>query len=114
VSDWFRRAGESLILEIHVQPGAARSEVAGLHDGRLKVRLAAPASEGRANAALVEFIATQLGAAKRDVSIEAGMSSRRKRVQVIGATCAPETLLDPAGCLGAGVQGRRGKRRFSG
>lgn len=97
-----------------MQPGAARSEIAGVHDGRLKVRLAAPASEGRANAALVEFIAARLGAAKRDVSIAAGTNSRRKRVRVIGATRAPEALLDPAGCPGAGVQGRRAKRRFSG
>jgi len=114
VSDWFRRSGESLILEIHVQPGAARTAVAGLHDGRLKLRLAARAREGRANAALVEFIAAQLGAAKRDVSIEAGASSRRKRVKVVGATRAPEVMLARADCSSAGVQGRRGKRRFSG
>jgi len=56
-------------------------------------RLAARASDGRANAALLEFIAARLGAAKRDVSIEAGATSRRKRVRVIGAVCAPETLL---------------------
>jgi uncharacterized protein (TIGR00251 family) len=93
VSRWYRRAEEALVLELHVQPGATRTEVAGLHDGRLKVRLAARASDGRANAALLEFIAARLGAAKRDVSIEAGATSRRKRVRVVGAVCAPETLL---------------------
>jgi uncharacterized protein (TIGR00251 family) len=93
VSGWFRHAGERLLLEVQVQPGAARTEVAGLHDGRLKIRLGARAIDGRANAALVQFIAERLGVAKRDVTIEAGATSRRKRVQVIGATRAPEALL---------------------
>jgi uncharacterized protein (TIGR00251 family) len=93
VSGWFRHAGERLLLEVQVQPGAARTEVAGLHDGRLKIRLGARAIDGRANAALVQFIAERLGVAKRDVTIETGATSRRKRVQVIGATRAPEALL---------------------
>ena len=93
MSGWFRHAGERLLLEVQVQPGAARTEVAGLHDGRLKIRLGARAIDGRANAALVQFIAERLGVAKRDVTIEAGATSRRKRVQVIGATRAPEALL---------------------
>jgi len=78
-----------------VQPGAARTQVSGLHDGRLKVRVAARATDGRANAALVEFIAAGLGVAKRDVLIEAGTSSRRKRLQVIGAASEPDVLLEP-------------------
>ena len=93
MSAWYRRTGARLMLEVHVQPGAKRSEVAGLHDGRLKVRIAAPAADGRANAALVAFVSAQLGAARRNVSIEAGLTSRRKRLQVIGATQPPETML---------------------
>ena len=81
------------MLDVHVQPGAARTEVAGLHDGRLKLRLAARATDGRANAALVAFIAARLGVSKRDVSIESGLNSRRKRVRVIAPAHAPETLL---------------------
>ena len=88
-----RRAGERWLLELHVQPGAARTEVAGVHDGRLKLRLAARAVDGRANAALTEFIAGRLGAAKRDVTIEAGAASRRKRVSVTSAARTPEALL---------------------
>jgi len=64
-----------------------------LHDGRLRVRVAARATDGRANAALVEFIAAGLGVAKRDVLIEAGTTSRHKRVRVIGARRAPDELL---------------------
>jgi uncharacterized protein (TIGR00251 family) len=80
---------------VHVQPGAARTQVSGLYDGRLKVRVAARATDGRANAALVEFIAAGLGVAKRDVLIEAGTTSRRKRLHVIGATRVPDVLLEP-------------------
>lgn len=93
IARWFRRAGERVLIEVHVQPGASRTEVVGLHGERLKIRLAARAVEGEANACLVEFLAEQLGAARRDVSIEAGGTSRAKRVAVRGARLGPETLL---------------------
>ena len=69
-----------LVLELHVQPGAKRTEFAGQHGERLKVRLAAPPVDGKANAALIEFLAEHYGVPKRNVSIEAGLSSRQKRV----------------------------------
>jgi uncharacterized protein (TIGR00251 family) len=79
---------------LHVQPGARRTEAAGLHGERLKIRLAARAVDGAANAALVAYLAERLGAARRDVVIEAGESSRQKRVSVAGASRPPETLLE--------------------
>jgi uncharacterized protein (TIGR00251 family) len=90
---WFRRDGDCLVLELHVQPGAGRTGVAGLHGGRLKIRLAARAVDGAANDQLVEFLAAALGAARRDVMIEAGVASRTKRVSVRGAKRGPEALL---------------------
>ena len=80
------------MLELHVQPGAARTEVAGLYGGRLKLRLAARAVDGKANAALIAFLAERLGAARRDVTIEAGHTGRAKRIAVRGARRGPETL----------------------
>ena len=74
-----------MILELHVQPGAPRSEFAGEHGGRLKLRLAAPANDGKANAELVEFLARFFGVPKRSVRIAAGLKSRRKRVVIEGA-----------------------------
>ena len=74
-----------MILELHVQPGASRSEFAGEHGGRLKLRLAATAVEGKANAELVEFLADYFGVPKRSVRIAAGLKSRRKRVIIEGA-----------------------------
>lgn len=71
-----------MVLELHVQPGAARSEFAGMHGERIKVRLAARAIDGKANEALVEFLAAHYGVAKRNVRIVAGLKSRQKRVVI--------------------------------
>ncbi|MEX0637831.1 MAG: DUF167 domain-containing protein [Burkholderiales bacterium] len=77
-----RPSGGAVVLELHVQPGAARSEFAGRHGERIKVRLAARAIDGEANDALVEFLAAHYGVAKRNVRIIAGLKSRRKRVAI--------------------------------
>jgi uncharacterized protein len=74
-----------VILDLHVQPGASRSEFAGEHGGRLKVRLAAPPVDGKANEALIEFPAAYFRVPRRNVRITAGLRSRRKRVVVEGA-----------------------------
>jgi len=78
-----------------VQPGAKRSEVAGLHGEALKLRLTAPPVESRANEALVEFLANTLGVPKSSVRIVKGGSARRKTVLV----AAPQA---DAACLLAG------------
>jgi len=71
-----------VILELHVQPGAARSEFAGKHGERIKVKLAARAVDGKANAALIEFLAEHFKVPRRSVRIESGLKSRRKRVVI--------------------------------
>lgn len=68
-----------------MQPGASRSEFAGRHGERIKVRLAARAVDGKANAALVEFLAQHYRVPKRNVRIESGLKSRQKRVVIEGA-----------------------------
>ncbi|MDF3009480.1 MAG: hypothetical protein K0S03_276 [Burkholderiales bacterium] len=73
-----------MILDLHVQPGARVSEFAGRHGERIKVRLAARAVDGKANEALIEFLAAHYGVAKRDVRIVAGLKSRQKRVEISG------------------------------
>jgi uncharacterized protein (TIGR00251 family) len=73
-----------VILEVHVQPGARRSEFAGRHGERIKIRLAAPAVDNKANEALVEFLAAHYGVPRRSVRIAAGLKSRRKRVVIEG------------------------------
>jgi len=68
-----------------VQPGAKRSEFAGRHGERIKLRLAAPPVEGKANAALIEFLAGYFGVPRRNVTIVSGAKSRAKRVALEGA-----------------------------
>jgi uncharacterized protein (TIGR00251 family) len=72
----------SVRLEVYIQPRASRSEVAGLHDGVIKIRVAAPAFENAANLALVEFVAVALGVARRSVRIVSGQTSRRKVLEI--------------------------------
>ena len=85
---WVREAPGGVILEILVQPRASRTRVIGEHDGRLKIQLAAPPVDGEANAALVDFLAHELGARRSDVTIERGDTGRRKTVRVAGLTAA--------------------------
>lgn len=73
-----------MTLELHVQPGASRTEFAGKHGERIKVRLAARAQDGKANDALIEFLAQHYGVPKRSVRITAGLKSRQKRVVIDG------------------------------
>jgi uncharacterized protein (TIGR00251 family) len=93
VSEWYRRNGEVLTLTLHVQPGAKRTDVAGLHGEALKIRLAAPPIEGRANEALLKFIAEAFGVPQRQVELKQGGQSRHKVVAITGSKIAPESLL---------------------
>jgi uncharacterized protein (TIGR00251 family) len=88
---WARRTADGWSLALHVQPGAKRPGVAGLHGDRLKVRVAAPALDGRANDALIEFLAGKLGLPKARVTVARGERSRDKLVAVSGA-CDPARL----------------------
>jgi uncharacterized protein (TIGR00251 family) len=93
VSEWYRRSGDVLTLTLHVQPGAKRTEVAGLHGEALKIRLAAPPIEGRANEALLKFIAESFDVPLRQVELKQGGQSRHKVVAVTGSRVAAESLL---------------------
>jgi uncharacterized protein len=73
-------------LEVYIQPRASKTEFAGMHDGLIKIRIAAAAVENAANRALVEFVAGQLGIAKRCVRVVSGAASRRKVLEIDGAS----------------------------
>jgi len=79
---WLHDTNGSFSLEIHVQPGARRSQVIGLHGDRLKVAVQAPPVDGRANAAVIELIAGRLDCRSSAVMIAAGENSRDKRVRI--------------------------------
>ncbi len=83
--DWLRATDNGVILSVHAQPGAKRSEVSGLHGTALKIRLAAPAVDGKANAALLAFLARLLDVPRAAISLESGHNSRHKTLRIDGA-----------------------------
>ena len=79
---------DGAFLPVLVQPRAARDRLVGLHDDRLKVQLTAPPIDGKANAALVRFLAKALGVPRSAVRVAKGLTSRRKLVEIEGVTVA--------------------------
>jgi uncharacterized protein (TIGR00251 family) len=70
------------LLDVLIQPRAARTELAGLHDGRLKLRLTAPPVDGAANSALVAFLADRLSVPRGAVEVASGETGRRKTIRI--------------------------------
>ena len=77
-----------LTFQVYVVPRASRSEIAGEHNGALRVRLAAAPVDGAANRELVALLARALGVSRSAVEINAGYNSKTKRVAV--RECKPE------------------------
>jgi uncharacterized protein (TIGR00251 family) len=74
----------TVVLRLSVSPGAGRSAVVGRHGDALKVRVGAPPERGRANEAVVQLVASVVGAKPKDVTLVSGDTSRSKRVAVKG------------------------------
>ncbi|MBI5781750.1 MAG: YggU family protein [Rhodocyclales bacterium] len=85
-----RQEREAVVLALHVQPGAKRSQWAGRHGEALKLRVAAPAVEGKANEALVRFLAEFCGVPRAAIEIVQGETGRAKRVRI--ATSDPQAV----------------------
>jgi len=73
-----------IVLRVRVTPRAGRDALAGWQDGVLRVRLAAVPVDGKANAALVRFLAKLLGVTPRDVQLLSGETAREKRLTISG------------------------------
>jgi uncharacterized protein len=74
------------LIDIHVQPGARKTEVVGLYGEAIKIKVAATPERGIANDALVDFIAEKLGMAKHAVKLVRGRTGRNKTIAVEGMT----------------------------
>ncbi|WP_461209990.1 DUF167 domain-containing protein [Desulfocurvus sp. DL9XJH121] len=74
------------LLTVWVQPGARKSEVDGVHDGRLRIRLQAPAVENKANKALAAFVAELFKIRKNRVTLVQGEKSRAKTLRIESET----------------------------
>jgi uncharacterized protein (TIGR00251 family) len=78
MNEYIRISGDQIHLDIKAIPGASRTELAGVKDNRLRVRIAAAPEDGKANGELIAFFARLLGCPKRDLVLERGEKSRQK------------------------------------
>ena len=90
MSSWHRHDAQAacLTLQIHARPGARSTAVAGLHGDALKIHVAAPPVDDRANEALLAWIAEVLDLPRAAVKLRSGAKSRRKIVEISGADAA--------------------------
>jgi uncharacterized protein len=95
--NWYETKRDGVAIRIHAQPGAKHTEVVGPYGDCLKLRLASPPVDGKANACLIEFLARRLQVKRSQLTITRGMSSRRKTVFVAAAGLKPAALLEQEG-----------------
>ena len=72
----------AITIEVRVVPRASRSEIVGVHDGALKVRIASPPVDGAANAELIKLFSKKFGVSKSDIIIVGGETSKSKRIKI--------------------------------
>ncbi len=87
-------ANNDLLLTLHVQPGAKRTETVGKYGDALKLKLVAPPIEGRANAALRKYLAKCFAVPLSQVILKQGERSRRKLLLVKQSDFGPDVLFD--------------------
>lgn len=84
MNDFIRETGEGVTFGVKVIPRAKRDQIVGAENGVVKIRLNAPPVDGKANEALVRFLAERLGVARGNVEIVRGETARNKVVRVRG------------------------------
>lgn len=92
--DWCSTDGKDVLIRVKAVPGASRDQIAGLLGDRLKIRIAAPPEDGKANAAICGVLARALDVGVRNIVIEHGSSGPEKLVRAKGvARVLAETLV---------------------
>ena len=103
---WLSEHPEGTVIEVFVQPRAAKNALVGVHGAALKLKISAPPVEGRANKAAEEFFAGLLGVPKSRVGVVRGESSRHKRI-VVGGISAETVARLVTGVLSSRPHERR-------
>jgi uncharacterized protein len=85
---WLSETREGIVVALHAQPGARKTELVGTYGDALKIKLAAPPVDGKANAELLRFIAKKCGVTQSDVILISGESSNDKRIGISGIPAA--------------------------
>ncbi len=90
---WYRYENEHvLLLTLHIQTCAKKTEVVGLYGDALKLKLAAAPIDGKANAVLLKFLAKCFQVPRSQVTLRQGDKSRHKIVEINASTCRPDIL----------------------
>jgi hypothetical protein len=83
-----RDVSDGCTVAVRVHPGAKRNAIGGIHAGALKVSITAPATDGRANEALIAFLAERLEVPRARISLIAGATNRNKTLRIAGKSAA--------------------------
>jgi uncharacterized protein len=86
--NWMRETSEGVVVNIRVVPRASRNEIAGVAGDALRIRLQAPPVEGKANKALIEFLASRLDASRASLVLLRGERGRAKQLLIRGLSPA--------------------------
>jgi len=93
-ASWYRQDKEGhLVLTLHIQPNASKTEISGLHDGALKIKVAAPPADHQANDKLLEFLRKSFKVSRKQVILKHGEHARQKIVEIIDPIIQPEMLM---------------------
>lgn len=90
---WYTQEKDTMIVNVYVQPGAKHTEITGFYGDALKIRLASPPIDGRANEALLNFLARLFDVPQRQVSLKRGNKSRHKKVVISGSNIKPLSIV---------------------
>lgn len=93
-ASWYqwKEDGRRLILNLYIQPNASRTEVAELHDGALKIKVAAPPTDHQANHKLLDFLCKSYRVGRKQITLKHGEHARRKIVEIVDPD-APADIL---------------------
>lgn len=89
---WLATHADGWMLALHVQPGAKRTAVVGTHGNRLKIAVAVPARDGRANDALLDFLSSRLAVRRSALTLVSGAAARSKRVAIRATADAAQVI----------------------
>lgn len=91
----YRWDGDNLYLNCSIQPGAREDRVTGLIGNQLKIKIAAPPADGKANRHLIRFLSRQFQVKQSAITIVSGVTSRQKRLCISKPVTVPELILSP-------------------
>jgi uncharacterized protein len=92
MSAWYTCDNDTVIVNLYVQPGAKRTEIVGFYGEELKIRLTSQPIDGRANDALLNFVAQKFDVPRRKVALIRGGKSRHKKVSITGSKIEPSSI----------------------